>query len=446
MYEVAEGALSPAAELLHNIALCHFGLGRLERARAYCNAALNAGIRLWQSEILFAKILRAVGEPMSAEQQFRHVLRAHPDNAEARLGMADLSLNEFGDPLAAIDWVQPLIGHPECRRDATLTYLMASLYDREIDAWALSAQIMNFSARELVLPVDFRASHVPLKVRPGRRLRVGLLSPLFSASPVYFLCIAFFRRIAASCDLIVFNRGSRHDWATDAFRAIAHGWHDVSHLGAQGLAEAIHGEAVDELYDLGGWMDPVGLQALSAKPAPRQYKWVGGQSATTGLKTFDGWIGDDWQSPLCFQGLYSEPLVNVGKDYAEFTPPPYLPKPASRKSASLAIFANPAKLSRSFLAMLAGIPGRKCFIHRQFRHSCVRDRIEDVLGRRHVEFIFPESHREALAALNGFATMIDTFPYSSGVTAREAVAMGTTVRVLRVGALFCERHSARYAV
>ena len=40
--------------------------------------------------------------------------------------------------------------------------------------------------------------------------------------------------------------------------------------------------------------------------------------------------------------------------------------------------------------------------------------------------------------------MLDTFPYSSGLTAQEARAMGVQVQT-RVGTLFCERHGAQWA-
>lgn len=445
LYRKVDLALPHSAAIKHNLALCLFGLGQLATARRYCIAALQASSQQWQSGVLLARILKAQGDPEGAESRYRDVLALHPDNGDARIGLADLALNEFGNPLAAVNLVQPLINQQEHGRDAELTCLMASLYDRDFDAETLVGRIKEFSARELTLPVDYRMANQARQGLPEkRRLRVGLLSPHFSASPVYFLTIYLFRRMSAHCDVIVFNRGTRSDWATDAFRGIATRWHDVQYLAALSLAEMIHGEEIDELYDLGGWMDPIGLQALSAKPAIRQYKWVGGQSVTTGLRCFDGWLGDSWQSPSCFQGLYSEPLINLEHDYAKFTPPPYLPKAALSKSSTLAVFANPAKLSRSFLMILAGLPGKKCFIHRQFRHAQVRDRIEAVLGRKSVEYIYPESHQEALMALNRFSTMIDTFPYSSGLTAREAIAMGTKVHVLGVGKLFCERHSARY--
>jgi hypothetical protein len=50
-------------------------------------------------------------------------------------------------------------------------------------------------------------------------------------------------------------------------------------------------------------------------------------------------------------------------------------------------------------------------------------------------------------ALNQHATMIDTFPYSSGLTAYEASALGTRIQCApqaRQGQLFAERHTARF--
>jgi len=174
------------------------------------------------------------------------------------------------------------------------------------------------------------------------------------------------------------------------------------------------------------------------------FKWVGGQSVTTGLDCFDGWIGDQWQSPESLQGLYSEPLINIPGGYCTYTPPDYLPSPAASKSKTPCVFANPAKVSRAFLKEVKKISGTKVFIHNQYRYPQVQERIRAVLGND-AQFVIPASHQEALQAVNSHATMIDTFPYSSGLTAREAIAMGTKVKVLHVGELFCERHTAKLA-
>ena len=121
-----------------------------------------------------------------------------------------------------------------------------------------------------------------------------------------------------------------------------------------------------------------------------------------------------------------------------------MPTKAINKSRVPCIFANPAKVSRAFLKELQKIRGTKVFIHHQYRFAQVQERITAILGKD-AQFVAPSSHQEALQALNSHATMIDTFPYSSGLTAREALAMGTKVKVLHVGHLFCERHTAKLA-
>ncbi len=277
-------------------------------------------------------------------------------------------------------------------------------------------------------------------------MKRGLLSPLFNASPVYFLTIHGWRHVAKGSDIVVFNRGHKSDWATNEFKALSSEWHDVQEMPAKRLAKTIHDADIDVLYDLGGWMDTVGLKALSTKPAARMYKWVGGQSVTTGLDVFDGWIGDPWQSPHELQHLYSEPLVNVQEGYATYTPPEYFPKahqlPSIRRKEAV-VFSNPAKLSRAFLSELAKTPGSKVFIHHQFKYARTRARIESALDGHRLEFITPATHQEALIALGQFECMVDTFPYSSGLTAREALALGLRIQA-RVGSLFCERHCAAW--
>lgn len=173
---------------------------------------------------------------------------------------------------------------------------------------------------------------------------------------------------------------------------------------------------------------------------------MGSQSVTTGLDSFDGWIGDAAQSPRRLQRLYDEPLRLVPVSHDDYTPPSYLPAPAPRKRKEPVIFANPAKLSRQFLHQLATLPGQKVFVHKLYQYPQVRERIEAVLPASSVHYVCPANHREALEAVNQHQTMIDTFPYRGGLTAREAQVMVTHVIGHGDGTLFCERHTAALAV
>jgi predicted O-linked N-acetylglucosamine transferase (SPINDLY family) len=449
LYGRLEKALPQSAEIKHNLGLTYFGWGKLNEALHWCAHALILKPDLWQSAIIIAKANKEMGQMEAAQRGFQGVISNPAASAQARLGLADLAMNQFGNPLEAMKLVEPLANDPLYAMDAELTTLMASLYDRDDwhkpgNAKALSKRVKDFASQYLCLP---QLALPPLVDRsslyqdPSYRPKVGLISPLFCVSPVYFLTIAGWQHVAKGCEIVIFNRGYKQDWATDAFKSLSSEWVNVQHLNAEQLAKQIHAADLDVLYDLGGWMDAVGLQALSSKPARQMFKWVGGQSVTTGLDCFDGWIGDQAQSPARLQSLYSEPLISVAEGYATYTPPSYMPKPLAKKSKTPCVFANPAKVSRAFLAALAKMPGPKVFIHSQYRYPQVQERIRAVLGNN-AQFIIPGSHQEALQAVNGHAVMIDTFPYSGGLTAREAMAMGTKVKVLHTGELFCERHTA----
>lgn len=426
----------------HNLGVSLLALGNAKAALAACERSYGLNPSLWQSRLIQGKAQKMLGHLLAADICFADVLQADAGNGAARVARADLAMNAFGLPLQAVAWVKPLLGSPEYGEDAELTTLMASLYDRDESAQALNARIIDFSRRALRLNAEqVLAGQTRPRSVTRRRPRVGLLSPLFCVSPVYFLTISGWRHVAKGSDIVVFNRGHQADWATGVFKGLAAEWQDVQEMNAVRLAQTLYAADLDVLYDLGGWMDPVGLKALSIKPAKQMFKWVGGQSVTTGLDSFDGWIGDEGQSPMHLQHLYTEPLVNIAGGYASYTPPAYLPPTPQRKSDVPVVFSNPAKVSRAFLLHLQTLPGKKCFVHRQFQYPQARARVEEALGANNVEFVVPVNHQEALEALGQHRVMLDTFPYSSGLTAREAQAMGVRVEA-KVGTLFCERHCA----
>lgn len=426
----------------HNLGLCLLGMGNAKSSLAACQRAYALNPALWQSRLIQGKAQKMLGQLLEADACYADVMRVDPNNGAARVARADLAMNTFGQPLQAVEWVKPLIGSAEHGDDAELTSLMASLYDRDESAEGLNQRIIAFSRRALRLDAQQVLGGLPTHpVSKRTRPRVGLLSPLFCVSPVYFLTITGWQHVAKGSDIVVFNRGHKADWATEVFKGLSSEWHNVQEMDAVRLAQAMYAADLDVVYDLGGWMDPVGLKALSVKPAKQMFKWVGGQSVTTGLDNFDGWIGDEHQSPLHLQHLYTEPLVNIPGSYATYTPPDYLPPTPKRKSDVPVVFSNPAKVSRAFLAHLQTLPGKKCFVHRQFKYPQARARVEEALGAANVEFVLPANHKEALEVLGQHKVMLDTFPYSSGLTAREAQAMGVRVEA-RAGTLFCERHCA----
>ncbi len=436
-------ALAPAApEIKHNLALIAFAQGDAATARPLAEAAAALSPALWQAQALLARIHQAAGDPVAAEAALNAVLARAPGNAPARLGLANLALNAFGDAQAARDLVAPLLGDPHHGDDAELTSLMAALY-LDTDGAALSARLMAFSRAHLRLP------RLPERAPRAGRRRIGLVSPLFTNSPVHHLTFTAFAALAEHHDLHCFARSTRADEGTAAFQGIAAGWHPVAHLEPAQLAQRIAGEDIDILFDLGGWADVAALKALSAKPAARMYKWVGGQSATTGIDAFDGWIGDAWQSPAELQPLYAEPLIAIQGGYCDYAPPAALLRLRDVPKAGTALVGNPAKFTAATLAAWPEGVDRVTLIDRRYLHARTLERVTALLAGHGIaveRVAAPPGHHAYLAELARCAAIVNTQPYAAGLTAVEALALGVTLLSgPAVSPVFAARHHLSHA-
>lgn len=477
LYRQLEAQLTGQGAFHHNLALCLLGVGESAQALSHAERALAAQPALWQSSVVKARALAALGRWPEAVQWLQAQAALQPQRGEFVLELATLALHELCDAHLARRLVQPLLAHPVHGVDARLTDLMASLYEptapdgqRCETAQDINSRAMQFAQAHLGARGHQPVVHTS-RPQVRRRLRVGLLSPLFSASPVYFFCSGALALLKDQFELCFFSRSRRSDWATQELRAMSSEWLDVSDLSAPALEALLRRHALDVLVDLGGWSDPIALQALVAKPVARQYKWVGGQSISTGLRSFDGYLSDTAQTPAGHERWYSEPLVRLPHGYVTYKAPAYLPAPvpAPLHAHVLGIVSNPVKVSQPFLAALgaqlqqakAGVlhagadPSQALvlrFIDRRYSQSAVRARIRSALQPAlaasgtpvQIEFIAPTSHLEYLQAVGGLSEMLDTFPYAGGLTTIEALSLGvpcSTALAPRGRKLFCERHT-----
>lgn len=461
LYRQLENQLTGNAAFHHNLALCLLGANQPGDALAQADMALAQQAELWQSAVVKVRALSALGRPLEAATLLEALRVRHPERAEFSLELATITLHEECDARRARALVQPYLSSPAAATDATLTDLIASLYDRDESDKTVNERAIQFSRTHLdrsSLGKLFGSTPVAARAKRARK-RIGLLSPLFSCSPVYFFCIGSLRLLAEEFDLYFFNRGRQQDWSTQQLRTLAAQWFDVADLSAEPLDAFLRQHALDVLVDLGGWMDPIGLKAISIKPAARMYKWVGGQSITTGLRAFDGFISDAEQTPAGYEAWFTEPLLRLPHGYVTYTPPPYMPAPvaASTDSHVLGVIANPVKVSAPFLAELSdtlqtraasGIPLELRFIDKRYQHPQLKQRILNALAAAQaqlgsqlsVEFIVPGSHQAYLTAVGRLSEMVDTFPYTGGLTTMEALTLGITCSS-KTGTLFCERHT-----
>lgn len=424
----AQGMADPvAARLLHAQGLVLRRLGRPEEAASCFQACvgrrgaaphlLHEARRQW-SELL----LNTLGDARASAGVYAEPCAAsHPDGG--------LSI------LAALERLDP---------DARLTALVSGLYTGDLPEEDLVAGFRAFAAREI-------AAKAPSQARPGAtrrargrgaRLRLGFVSGQFCASPVGFLTLGVVESLSRNADLVMFDRGSKPDWAHHRFRQASSAWFRCAEQPPATLASLWADAELDALFDLCGWMDLDVLRAFAAKPVARQFKWVGGQSLTTGLDCFAGFVTDARQVPEGSAHLYSEPLLLLSGSYITYTSAPYRdlsaaaarpPTPRPTPQGRWALVSNPVKIGAPTLELVRQLkPEVLVLIDHRWRHAHPRRLAEAWFGSHvgRIEFVSPATHPEYLEALQACdATVLDTRPYSMGLTAVELRLLGVPVHL-----------------
>lgn len=443
------------APIIYQIALCHQGLGNGPAALACACQSWQMQPSLWPAGLLLARLQHQHGDTLTALQTLRQLRQQHPNEPAITLEAARRSLHTLGNPRDSARLVDALRHHPQHGASAQRMQLLAQLYDRPdtLSAQTLSAQITAHAQSQLQIHRPPGPPNTP-PINRQQPLRVGLLANQLHASPVYFLTIGTLQALAPQVQWIVFSRSTRRDWATTAFEHIATEWHHVAGQNAHQLARTLASAQLPALIDLCGWMDPTALQALSTRPAARQYKWVGGQSLSTGLGCFDGFISDEHHTPPGNQALYTEPLILVPGGYAGYHPPPYQPAPQNPPpdgQLHLGLVSNPAKASLACLQHLrehwphwqaqSPLPLRLHLIDQRYQIPHLQQHMRTQLPGIRLQFDCPDSHAHYLQALGQLHAVLDTWPYSGGLTTLEAHSLGVPVYTHSQGQLFCERHS-----
>lgn len=478
LYCQLDNAKTNSAVLL-NCAICNYALGRHQLAFELAHQAMRLQESLWQAKLVFANAAKALGKKSEWVNAIQSLYLQQPGNPEVAMEYANVALNMFGNAELARQVIKPWLRHPAHGEAASTTQLMSLLYDRpkSMTAKALTGLIKTHARQYLQITALQRKQHasaihwalqsmaktdLPEYPAQGKK-RIGFVSGLFCASPIYFLTVHAMRAIHANGhELVFFSRASKEDWATQELKQMATGWVDCSNVDAPALEAMLKAANLDELFDMAGWTDTEVLKALASKPAKAQLKWVGGQSCTTGLSCFDGFITDKYQTPPETFELYTEPLISLGDHYVQYTPPPYMPKPRERAEVlnlrkiqqrghgTLGVVANPVKLSGDFLKMVQELLHNTPdtveikFVDNRYLYRPTRNRIANALGEKvlhRVKFLTPTGHAAFLNVINELDLILDTFPYSGGLTLCEALHLKVPVHAFRHDRkLFCERH------
>lgn len=309
---------------------------------------------------------------------------------------------------------------------------------------------------------------------PGRRLRVGYLSPDLRAHPV----ASVLEPLLAGHDRDVVEVVAYDAWpgAKDAVTARLRGlvdrWRDVAWLDDAALAATIRADGIDVLVDLAGHTGGGRLPVFARRPAPVQVTYLGYPN-TTGLPTVDLRLTDATADPPGLADvLHAEGLVRLPRCFLAWAPPDASggrsPDPApldddDRLACTFGCFNNLSKVSPEAVALWARLlhdtPGARLLLkNHSLAHATARARVEGLFAAHGVTadrlvLTGRLGHAEHLALHDRVTLALDPFPYAGTVTTLEALWMGVPVVTLagdrhaaRVGASLLEAVGLRHLI
>lgn len=274
---------------------------------------------------------------------------------------------------------------------------------------------------------------------PGRRLRIGYLSPdLRSHAVAVFLEGVLAHHDASAVEIFCFHLWPRRDRVSERIKLLTDHWIECAGLDAAALAQRIEAQHIDVLVDLAGHTGDNGLAAVGLKPAPVIAAWLG-YPATTGLKTVDYRITDAVCDPPGAERYHTEKVYRLpGAQWCYERPPldvAVTPLPcAGDGHVRFASFNNAAKLTdemlRTWARLLERVGNASLLVwgvtDEQADHIRALMRSAGIDAAR-LEFSPRTAFDAQLAMHQRTDIALDTFPYGGVTTTLNSLWMGVPV-------------------
>ena len=431
--------LKPDAVDTHcNLGTALKDLGRLDEAVACYRRALQIRPDDVRAHGCLGNALLNQGNLDEAGGCYERALQLQPDYAEGYYNLSILRKDQgrLEEALVCCDKALALRpGMPEAH--ANRLYM---LYFRpDYDAAAIRDEHRRWNCQfALPLAGEIRA-HVNDR-SPGRRLRLGYVSPDLRCHPVgRFLLPILEAHDRQRFEVLAYASVRRPDAVTQQCREQVDAWRNAIALSDEQLAAAIRADQVDILVDLTMQMGDNRLPAFARKPAPVQVTYLA-YPGTTGLDTVDYRLTDPYLDPPGDDAtVYSERSIHLPETFWCYRPaidtPPPGPLPALLAGhVTFGCLNNFCKVSAPAMAawsrILLAVPQSHLLLHAHGggHRACVWEFFQrQGVAAERVEFLDFLPIREYYGAHERIDIALDPFPYGGGTTTCDALWMGVPV-------------------
>jgi protein O-GlcNAc transferase len=291
---------------------------------------------------------------------------------------------------------------------------------------------------------------------PGRRLRIGYVSPDFRRHPVgRFLAPVLAHHDRGQFEVFCYSGVRRPDHLTERLRRDADHWRQTTGSSDQALAEQVRHDRIDLLVDLTMHMTENRLLTFARRPAPVQVTWLA-YAGTTGLTAIDYRLSDPYLDPPGGtqrqvppdgaqphdDGEYAEQTIRLPRCYWCYEPgvptPDVSPLPALEAGhVTFGCLNNFCKATAPTLQLwallLQTVPRSRLLIHGNpgaYQQGVRRLFSEAGVSPERLEFIAFQPVEEYLRQHHRVDIALDPFPYGGGTTTCDSLWMGVPVVTL----------------
>ena len=374
-----------------------------------------------------------------ALQRFQEVLAGDPGNLDALVKTANC-LNQLGRMAEALPYFRQVAAQQPDHLAVLSSIISVADYLPEVDADANTRQRLEIATR---LATPERRTAWPNSRDPGRRLRIGYVSPNLRTHVAMYLFEAVLRlHDRHDFDWFVYDATPDRDEKSAALRSLVPNWRPIDTQPVTSLPAMIERDQIDILVDLAGHTSNNRLMSFAYKPAPVQVSWLA-YPGSTGMQEIDYLISDAHTTPPHLEHHASETVWRLPATRFSYEPPaacaaPALPPPP--QPVTFGCFNNIAKLNSAVFALwrrvLEAVPDARLVI----KSSAVDDSggramlsagLQSAgLPLERIELRGITSYLDNFASYGQIHIALDPFPFCGGLTSLDALWMGVPVVTL----------------
>ncbi len=418
--------------------------GRYHESADCYQAAVRVDPHFIEAWVNLAWVLALAGQASRAEDAACRAIAIAPTNADAHnnLGLALMRQGRLLEAEAALR--QALALKPDFALPHS-NILFCLNYKPDATAEEIFSEYQCWD-RQHARPLMPASPSFALDQTPGRRLRVGYVSPDFRQHAVALFAeplLAAHDRSAV--ELYCYAEVPAEDAVTQRFHALADHWRSTVGLNDADLAQRIRDDRIDVLVDLAGHTAGNRLLTFARKPAPVQVTYLVGHGYTTGLSAMDAFLADAELAPPGAEPLFSERVIRLSRIPLAYEPPADMPDvaplPAQANGfVTFGYFGRTVRLNDGVLAawaqILHGVPGSRLMLNSApFGEAAGRELMIARFSALGIEasrltLAYTSPQPRTWAAYGEIDIALDPFPHNAGTTTIEALWQGVPVITL----------------